>query len=566
MRTKNEATRRIARTLVAIAGAWILVTLGATSASAQVRSDFNGDGIGDLAIGAPNEGIIANRVVGGVVTPTNIVAAGSVTVIYGTASDGLSTAAGAPAPQLIHQEITGVEDLVETNDRFGAAIAAGDFNGDGFDDLAVSVPGDNAIQLFNGSLSGLNLTNDRMIVGTQFVDNQGLALTLQPGLVRGNFNGDAFDDLAIKATEFEGTGVRANLIVMYGSQQFGLQFVGLDVIAFVTAGPAGDNPFAATAMAIAAGDFSNDGADDLAVGLPFADPLAANGSAVLDGGAVTILRGLVTPVQPAQQGNTGITTDGATSLTELSANQVPQIGEHFGAALAVGDFDGDGRDDLAVGTPDEDVVGTSGNLVTDGGFVFVFSRAATLHGLYTQLPLVQNPQAGDHFGATLATGDFNGDGAADLAIGTPDDVINGQAGAGSVTVLFGIPQVGLPRPASQGLPMIQGTVRLFTQSTTDILDDPEAGDRFGATLTTANLGRSAHDDLVIGVPNEDVLVSLGGGLDGIEIENRADAGILHVLYGSATGLQASGSQRWTQNSANVPDAAEVGDRFGGALQ
>ena len=39
----------------------------------------------------------------------------------------------------------------EANDRFGAALAAGNFNGDAFDDLIVSVPGDNAIQIFHGS-------------------------------------------------------------------------------------------------------------------------------------------------------------------------------------------------------------------------------------------------------------------------------------------------------------------------------------------------------------------------------------------------------------------------------
>ena len=67
-----------ARAIIVGVVACLLVALGSASAWAQVRSDFNGDGIGDLAIGAPNEGIVANRVVGGVITPTNIVSAGSV--------------------------------------------------------------------------------------------------------------------------------------------------------------------------------------------------------------------------------------------------------------------------------------------------------------------------------------------------------------------------------------------------------------------------------------------------------------------------------------------------------
>ena len=525
------------------------------------RGDFNGDGIADLAIGTPNEGVVASRAgAGGQPTPTNIVNAGTVTVIFGSATDGLSTGAAAPLPpQFIRQELDGVAGFLDTDDKFGSALASGDFNGDGFSDLAVSVPGDNAIQIFDGSASGLKLTQSHFITGDQFVDNQNNALTLLPVLSWGDFNGDGFGDLAIGATEPEGTGVRLNVIVMSGSQQFGVQFTGLRIFSFDNANVGGEFTFGNVAVTLAAGDFNGDGATDLAVGLPFADVLSNIGTNVIDGGTVTIMRGVAGPVPTG-----GITATGATGLTELNANFVPQELEHFGAVLAAGDFDGDGSDDLAIGTPDEDVVGTSGNFVQDGGFVAVFSHATTLHARYTQLPLGLNPQAGDRFGAALAAADFNNDGAEDLVIGTPGDTINGVAGAGSVTVIYGIVGVGLPRPASIGLPQINGTVQNFNQATAGLGETPESGDHFGATLTAWNFGRSTHKDLVIGVPDEGVLVLVRRTLFS-SFENRSNAGALHVLYGSDSGLQATGSQLWTQNSAGVPDGVEAGDRFGSAL-
>lgn len=520
------------------------------------KGDFNGDNIGDLAVGVPDESLLVTRVVNGISTQSNIAGAGAVVVIYGTANAGLSASSGVPS-QLIHQDVAGVLDSVEANDRFGAALASGDFNGDTFSDLAISVPGDNAVQIIEGGPNGLDLTDDRMIFGSDFVDDQGLALTLRPGLVWGNFNGDDFGDLAIEATEPHAIGLRANVIVLYGSQNFGLQFVGLDVFSFNNAGIGGDNIFAAVEMSLAAGDFSGDGADDLAVGLPLADVLSQTGLNVIDGGTVTILQGLVGTVP-----NGGLSTAGATGLTELNAGFAPQISEQFGTTLAAGDFDGDLAADLAVGTPKEDVVGTTGSFVTDGGFVAVFSHATTLHGVYTQLPLGQTPQSFDVFGSALTTGDFNGDGAKDLVIGAPGDTINGVAGAGSVTVLYGIVSVGLPRPASPGLPQINGTVQLFTQESTNIVDAAEAGDHFGAVLTAWNFGKSAQADLAIGVPEEDIVVSV---LGLPRPQTRTDAGAVHVLYGAAGGLQSTGSQFWTQDSVGVPDSVENGDRFGAAL-
>lgn len=75
---------------------------------------------------------------------------------------------------------------------------------------------------------------------------------------------------------------------------------------------------------------------------------------------------------------------------------------------------------------------------------------------------------------------------------------------------------------------------------------------FGDGLASADYGRSGHDDLVIGAGAEDV-------------QGFASAGAVTVLYGSATSLTASGSQRWTQASSGIRDAPEKSDAFGAAL-
>ena len=536
------------RILVAV---FLLAAAAPDWAAAQVRADFNGDGVGDLAVGTPNESVVRLGV--------SQVRAGTVTVIFGTTAFGVQVRSGSPTPQLIHQDVSGVNDAVEQDDLFGAAIATGNFNGDLFDDLLVVVPGDNLLQIFHGSNGGLDLVNDRTISGEgSFFDLNGAPMTVNflPSLARGNFNGDAFDDIAVAA----GFSFQAPQLVVMSGGGTGITNAGGRVFSFPNATAAPDTQPAGP-LPLAAGDFDGDGDDDLAVGVPNADVQDGNGANILDAGGVFIMRG-----GPGSFGNGGgITTTGITSLTELSANSTPQIFEKFGSSLAAGDFDGDGSDDLAVGAPAESVSnGTA--LVTNGGFLAVFSHAETVHGIYTQLAFGLTPQTGDRLATALASADFNGDGADDLAVGTPGDVVTGLDNAGSVTVLFGILNLGLPRPASPGLAQITGTSRNFTQASTDVGDNPEAGDQFGFTLSARDVGRTTtHADLVIGVAMEDLLVSLGGDLDGIQTETRQNVGGVHVLYGATTPLTGTGSHFVSQNSIGVPDEAETSDFFGSAL-
>ncbi len=110
------------------------------------------------------------------------------------------------------------------------------------------------------------------------------------------------------------------------------------------------------------------------------------------------------------------------------------------------------------------------------------------------------------------TSDFNGDGYADLAVGVPSGTVDGKARAGYVSVVFG----GADGPGTNG-------VRRITQATVEVPGTPEAGDRFGAAVTTAHVDDDKYADLVIGAPGED-------------IAGKADAGSVTVLYGTGDGF------------------------------
>src|SRR5215213_8180723 len=113
----------------------------------SLRADFNHDGFADLAVGVPQDRI------GGVFF------AGAVNVFYGSAG-GLSGSGS----QYFTQNTPGVASSAEESDSFGRALAAGDFDHDGFADLAVGAPGEGvgdipnagAVNVLYGSAAGLS--------------------------------------------------------------------------------------------------------------------------------------------------------------------------------------------------------------------------------------------------------------------------------------------------------------------------------------------------------------------------------------------------------------------------
>jgi hypothetical protein len=180
-----------------------------------------------------------------------------------------------------------------------------------------------------------------------------------------------------------------------------------------------------------------------------------------------------------------------------------QFEGHFGAALAAGDFDGNGFDDLAVGAPDFD--GTNGVPADMGLIAAIYGspwglalEPERVHWIWEDLIYgVGESEAGDRFGATLAAGDFDGDGLDDLAVGAPLENLV-PINVGAVTILPG-------RPSPFGV--LSGVVRRLsarpgaTVPWPGMIPDVQSAEvAYGSALAIGDFDGNQRDDLAIGAP------------------------------------------------------------------
>ena len=424
-------------------------------ASALAGGDFNGDGFDDLAIGTSGEDIGAAA------------DAGAVNLLRGSAA-GL-TAVG---NQLGHQDTPGILETAESGDAFGSALAVGDFDADGFDDLAIGAPGESVgaasraglVNALYGSASGLTAARNQ--VGHQ--DVAGVGGTASNGdrygsaLAVGDFDDDGFDDLAIGVVaDRVGAAAKAGAVnTLYGSEA-GLTTAGNQTwhqnVATIPGSATTGDQFGS---ALAVGDFDGDGFDDLAIGAPGEglglDPRGA--------GSVNALYGSAAGLSAA--GNQLWHQNIAGVLGSAAS------GDGYGSALAVGDFNNDGFDDLAVGVPGEDV----GSATDAGAVSLLYGSDAGLTATGNQLGRQGFGVSGaaesfDFFGSSVSTGDYNGDGFDDLAIGATGEDIGDVSDAGTASVLFG---------SASGI--VTAGNELWHQDIAGVLGSAETGDLFGGPL------------------------------------------------------------------------------------
>lgn len=323
--------------------------------------DINGDGYGDVVAGSKGYS-------------NGQTDEGAVLVFHGS-SGGVSSTASI------------VLESNQANAQMGGSVAgAGDLNGDGYSDLVVGVlkysngqTAEGAAFVYKGSATGVSSTANMVLESNQ--SNAGMGSSVAAA---GDVNGDGFGDLVVGAATYDNGQTDEGVVFVYHGSSWGISGIPAVTLEVNQA-----NALLGGSVS-SAGDVNADGYSDLLIGASAYD----NGQT--DEGAVFLYHG----------------SSGGLSGTATTVLECNQAGAGFGTSLAcVGDLNGDGYSDLAVGATSY----SNGQSNEGAGFVYYGSSSGISN---TASATLEVDQASANLGSSLsAAGDINGDGYSDLAIG-----------------------------------------------------------------------------------------------------------------------------------------------------
>ncbi|MEV8566660.1 FG-GAP-like repeat-containing protein [Streptomyces sp. NPDC051322] len=415
-------------------------------------------------------------------TPKTSSGSGSLTVVPG----GANTPATA-AKRILTQSSSGVPGGSEAGDGFGAATAWGDVNGDGVADLAIGVPGedDTSGHADGGAVTvmyGPALTSG-VSWGTTGITRTGAQLG--SAVTVGDFDADGKADVFAAGI---GSGGSWNVHLSKGAVQYGMLTTSTGKLAYEDA---------------TTGDFNRDGYQDVALNYRDASGI----------GRVVWFKG---------------TGSGLVKVATLAVKG--------GRSIAAGDVNGNGYDDIVIGQPYTAESGAhSGGQVTmvpGSATGLTTTGAKTIHQDTSGVPGAA--EAGDAMGASVAVGDYNLDGYADVLAGLPGEDITrdgaSRKDAGAAVLLNGS-SAGLTGSGASG----------FTQDTSGMPGASESGDHDGSAVLLGDISGYGRADLAISA----------------EGENAGD-GVVAYLSSGSSGISVSGAVLMGRGTLGAPAGAHLG--------
>lgn len=441
-----------------------------------VSGDFNADSKKDFVVGSPAYSSNTGRIY----------------VFYG---DGSIPVTAAAADVVITGEAAG--------DYFGNyCLTASDFDGDSRIDLAVG-----SINHAGSGRAYIFYSNNGFVDTNKNSSGEASSL-FGNSMITGDFNADGKTDLAVGAYWY--SSYTGRVYIFYNDGSIPTTAATADVR--ITGEGVDDN----FGMSLRAGDFNFDGKTDLVVGANAYNNFtgrayifyndgsipttAATADVIIVGEATSNAFGLSSSVGDfnadgkmdlaigAHLHNAGVGrvyifyNDGSIPTTAATADVIitGEIGpsgdnSFFGVSLVAGDFNADSKTDLAVGAYYYDVDGSVG---TDDGRAYIFYNDGSIPTTATTADVtITGDAAGNNFGRSLTAGDFNADGKTDLVA----TAIGYNTGTGRVYIFYS-----------------DGSIPT-TAATADVIITGEAvGNFFGNSLTVGDLNLDGKTDLAIG--------------------------------------------------------------------